>query len=179
MAIQVSWRSYIYCCCMLYVVVCKTYVRVSYFDCHRFHAVTKLPSAVWSATVSELKAVPTSTKGTILGRPCAHMNGNTHLHNLLTNSLHCSVLSSSLNMIADRHARELTRSIRPSGQLEIRLTQATASLEDVSRRSTSSTEGGKWSASAYFQRAVRRKAMRTCGSALHRSDGLCAALPSS
>ncbi len=66
-------------------------------------------------------------------------------------------------MIAERQAREFTRSIKPGGHVAILLTQ----LMSVSLFKGRSGGGCD---SMYRQTAERRKEIRSCGSALQRSE---------
>jgi hypothetical protein len=95
------------------------------------------------------------------------MNGKTHPARFLTKALQSSLLSSSLNIMAERHARELMRSTRPGGQVAKRLTQSVGLFVD---ELYGAGMGGRCESSAYFQTVERRKEMSTLGSALHRSD---------
>lgn len=54
-------------------------------------------------------------RATMLGLPWAHWNGRVHVPSCLTRARHWSVLSSSLNMMALRQARELIISWRRGG----------------------------------------------------------------
>jgi hypothetical protein len=101
-------------------------------SCHCFHDCTKDPISGLGAANAVCNPSPMpdmSMSGTMLGLPCAQTNGNVQAASLPTRSLHWLMSSSSLNMIAERQARELIMSSRPFGHVVILSCHAADSVE--------------------------------------------------
>jgi len=100
--------------------------------------------------------------GIRLGRPWAHVKGKLHFDRLNTSELHCAVLKVSLNMIADRHARELIISMRAGGMVANLLTQSEVSIGSFCSNVEPKSD-------EYAQAIDRRRSIRTGGFVLQRS----------
>src|ERR1700733_14862339 len=142
--------------------------------CHLSKAFLKSPAPSKSSW-TVVRSKPPST--TMLGLPCAHRNGKLQFANRLTRTLHFSIESTSLNMMALLHARELSISIRPLGQLEILdshcFSPPSEDCELHSQKSGPSLENSSLLLtnpfSALVQISLRRRLIKILGSKRQRS----------
>lgn len=107
---------------------------------------------------------PTMPIGTMLTLPCAHMKGKAPSASFAISSSHSLLLSTSLNIIADLQALELTMSSSAFGQEPMRPIQP-CSQGGASER----TAGSVFPESTRDQISERSRSMSNFGKSLHRS----------